>query len=74
MQTFMSKRILFLATFFIAVLVQAMAQAAPAVADKSRGYALTPHHFDHSASHKSTNHHKNSHALALLCPIFTTFG
>lgn len=33
MQTFMSKRILFLATFFLAVLVQAMAQAAPAVAD-----------------------------------------
>ena len=29
----MSKRILFLATFFIAVLVQTMAQAAPAVAD-----------------------------------------
>lgn len=33
MQTFMSKRILFLATFFLAVLAQTIAQAAPAVAD-----------------------------------------
>ena len=29
-----TKRILFLATFFLAVLAQAIAQAAPAVADK----------------------------------------